>query len=52
MTKDGTPLPPSRELATMKGDAATGEKVFRNANTANCIKCHQSVTKAASSARR
>jgi putative membrane-bound dehydrogenase-like protein len=41
MTKDGAPLKPIAQLAAMKGDAANGEKVFRNANTANCMKCHQ-----------
>ena len=41
MSKGGTPLPPIAQLATMKGSAARGEKVFRNTLTANCIKCHQ-----------
>jgi putative heme-binding domain-containing protein len=29
------------ELATLTGDAKAGEQVFRNANGANCIRCHQ-----------
>lgn len=41
ITKDGSPLPPVSELVTMKGNAAAGEKVFRNAAGANCIRCHQ-----------
>jgi putative membrane-bound dehydrogenase-like protein len=41
MTKDGQVLPPADQLASLKGDPAAGEKVFRNAAGANCIKCHQ-----------
>jgi putative heme-binding domain-containing protein len=41
MTKDGTPLAPITQLVAMTGNVANGEKIFRNANTANCIKCHQ-----------
>jgi putative membrane-bound dehydrogenase-like protein len=41
MTKDGSPLPPITELVTMTGNATAGEKVYRNAAVANCIKCHQ-----------
>ena len=29
------------KLATLSGDARAGEAVFRNANGANCIRCHQ-----------
>ena len=41
LSKDGQPLPAVAELARMSGDAAAGEKVFRNAAAANCIRCHQ-----------
>ncbi|HEV2293382.1 MAG TPA: PVC-type heme-binding CxxCH protein [Tepidisphaeraceae bacterium] len=36
----GAPLPPIKELAAMKGDAARGRAVFFG-NTAGCAKCHQ-----------
>ena len=39
--KDGSPVPPIPQLVAMTGNVANGEKIFRNANTANCIKCHQ-----------
>lgn len=35
----GAPLPPIKELAAMKGDAARGRAVFFGA-TAACIRCH------------
>ena len=41
VTKDGKPLPAIPQLAEMTGNAEAGEKVFRNVNGANCIKCHQ-----------
>jgi putative membrane-bound dehydrogenase-like protein len=36
----GTPLPPIKELAAMKGDASRGRAVFFG-NTAGCAKCHR-----------
>ncbi len=36
----GAPLPPIKELAAMKGDAARGRAVFFG-NTAGCAKCHK-----------
>jgi putative membrane-bound dehydrogenase-like protein len=39
--KDGKPLPSMADLSAMNGNAVAGEKVFRNVNGANCIKCHQ-----------
>jgi putative heme-binding domain-containing protein len=35
----GKPLPPIKELAAMKGDAARGRAVFTG-NAAACVKCH------------
>lgn len=40
VSKDGQPLT-TQQLAQVSGDAAAGEKVFRNASAANCIRCHQ-----------
>lgn len=40
-TKDGQILPPIEQLAQLNGDVKAGEAVFRNANGANCIRCHQ-----------
>ncbi len=39
--KDGAALPPLAKLLEMKGDAASGGKVYRDARGANCIACHQ-----------
>lgn len=41
LTKEGRTLPAIGLLARMTGNPAAGEKVFRNAAGANCIKCHQ-----------
>jgi putative membrane-bound dehydrogenase-like protein len=41
LSKDGRALPRMAELALLSGDAHAGEAVFRNANGANCIRCHQ-----------
>ena len=41
LTKDGRRLPAIAYLATLGGDPVAGEKVFRNPNGANCIRCHQ-----------
>jgi hypothetical protein len=41
LTKDGARLPSVTYLATVSGDPVAGEKVFRDANGANCIRCHQ-----------
>lgn len=41
LSKDGQRLPAIEQMAHLSGDAAAGEKVFRNAAGANCIKCHQ-----------
>ncbi|HEY2586296.1 MAG TPA: PVC-type heme-binding CxxCH protein [Tepidisphaeraceae bacterium] len=41
VTRDGQTLPPMSKLALLSGDAKAGEAVFRNANGANCIRCHQ-----------
>ena len=41
VTKDGARLPSVTYLATVQGDPIAGEKVYRNANGANCIRCHQ-----------
>ena len=41
IAKNGQALPAIERLALLSGDPAAGEKVFRNANGANCIKCHQ-----------
>jgi len=38
--QNAQPLPPLGELIKMKGDAASGAKVFRR-DTVGCIKCHQ-----------
>ena len=40
-TKDGKKLPSIDDLAKLEGDAKAGAEVFRNAQAANCIKCHQ-----------
>jgi putative heme-binding domain-containing protein len=40
-SKDGTPVPPIPKLLEMKGDAAAGAKVYRDAKGPNCIGCHQ-----------
>ncbi|HXG61128.1 MAG TPA: hypothetical protein VNO22_07140 [Planctomycetota bacterium] len=39
-TKEGTPLPPIAALAALKGDAASGARVYRRAEGPNCIACH------------
>lgn len=41
VTRDGKPLPEIAKLVSMTGDRQAGEKVFREANGANCIRCHQ-----------
>ena len=41
VTKDGQTLPDIPHLALLSGDPAAGEQVFRNADGANCIRCHQ-----------
>jgi putative membrane-bound dehydrogenase-like protein len=41
LTRDGRTLPPMSKLALLSGDAQAGDSVFRNANGANCIRCHQ-----------
>jgi putative heme-binding domain-containing protein len=40
-SKEGKPLPPIAALAALKGDAASGARVFRRAEGPNCIACHQ-----------
>jgi len=40
-SKDGKVLPSVSELARLSGNAHDGEKVFKSATGANCIKCHQ-----------
>ena len=40
-SKDGKVLASPTELAKLTGDAKAGAAVFRNANGANCISCHQ-----------
>jgi putative heme-binding domain-containing protein len=39
--KAGAPFPPIAELTSRTGDAAAGEKVFRDPNSPKCIGCHQ-----------
>jgi len=39
-SRNAQPLPPLSELLKMKGDAASGEKVFANP-TVGCMTCHQ-----------
>jgi putative heme-binding domain-containing protein len=39
-TPNAPPLPPIRELAAMKGNAARGAEVFKR-ETVGCAKCHQ-----------
>ena len=41
LAKDGQPLPPIAELATLRGDSSAGERVFKNLTGSNCIRCHQ-----------
>jgi putative heme-binding domain-containing protein len=41
VTRDGQTLPDIPHLAALSGDPKAGEEVFRNANGANCIRCHQ-----------
>jgi putative membrane-bound dehydrogenase-like protein len=41
LMRDGRTLLPMAQLASLSGDARAGEAVFRNANGANCIRCHQ-----------
>jgi putative heme-binding domain-containing protein len=36
-----SPYPSINELASMAGDAKAGAQVWRNAQGANCIRCHQ-----------
>ncbi|MFO1010734.1 MAG: PVC-type heme-binding CxxCH protein [Planctomycetota bacterium] len=38
-TASGKPLPPAKELASLAGDGARGETLFRGAK-ANCAQCH------------
>ncbi len=38
--KDSKPLPPLTELATLKGNAGNGAKLFAAATTAKCNTCH------------
>ncbi len=40
-TKDGKTLLPIDQLVQLPGDPKAGAAVFRNAQGANCIKCHQ-----------
>jgi putative membrane-bound dehydrogenase-like protein len=40
ITRDGKKLPGVSTLASLTGSASSGELVFRNANGANCIRCH------------
>ena len=41
LDKDKKPYPPLAELTNMTGDPKSGAAVFRNAQGANCIRCHQ-----------
>src|SRR5690349_11312274 len=41
LDKDKKPYPPLAELANMSGDPKAGAAVFRNAQGANCVRCHQ-----------
>lgn len=41
LDKDKKPYPPLDALANETGDAKAGAAVFRNAQGANCIRCHQ-----------
>jgi putative membrane-bound dehydrogenase-like protein len=40
LTREGIQLPEIARLATMTGDPAAGERVFRNPTGANCVRCH------------
>lgn len=41
LDRDKKPYPPLADLANMSGDAKAGAAVFRNAQGANCVRCHQ-----------
>jgi putative membrane-bound dehydrogenase-like protein len=40
LTRDGKKLPGIARLASLTGSVSAGELVYRNANGANCIRCH------------